>query len=264
MKIGIIGAGNMGGAIARGIAKNPNFGAENLVVTSPNLDGELDRLADEFPNIKTSASNLDAVKGTDYIVIAVKPWLLGKVLDEISESYNPNNQTIVSIVAGVSCNEIEALLCKENSSPRIIRLIPNTAIVIGESMTFVSPNEAAKDTVGVINELFATMGKSMIVEERLMGAGTSLASCGIAFAMRYIRAASEGGVELGFYANDAKEIVMQAMVGAVKLIEANNSNPETEIDKVTTPGGLTIKGLNAMEKYGFTTAIIEGLKASVK
>ena len=131
-------------------------------------------------------------------------------------------------------------------------------------MTFVSPNEAAKDTVGVINDLFATMGKSMIVEERLMGAGTSLASCGIAFAMRYIRAASEGGVELGFYANDAKEIVMQAMVGAVKLIEANNSNPETEIDKVTTPGGLTIKGLNAMEKYGFTTAVIEGLKASVK
>jgi len=92
----------------------------------------------------------------------------------------------------------------------------------------------------------------------------ALASCGIAYVMRYIRAASEGGVELGMYASDAKKIVMQTMLGAVKLLESTGNHPEAEIDKVTTPGGITIRGLNAMEANGFTTAVIEGLKASVK
>ena len=112
--------------------------------------------------------------------------------------------------------------------------------------------------------MFKEMGDAMLVEERLMDAGMALASCGIAYVMRYIRAATEGGVELGFYAKDAQRVIMQTMKGAVDLLEAGGLHPEMEIDKVTTPGGLTIRGLNAMEEAGFTQSVIKGLRASVK
>lgn len=262
MKIGIIGAGNMGGAIARGLAINNDLNAIKITVASPNNKHELDNLKADLPAINTSTSNVDAVKGADFIFIAVKPWLLAIVIDEIKCAINFNEQTIVSIVAGVSCEEIATMTGSENA--KIIRLIPNTAIAVGESMTFIAANQYALYEASIINNFFNEMGKSMIIEERLMGAGTALASCGIAYAMRYIRAASEGGVELGFYAENAKEIVMQTLIGAVKLLKNTGNNPETEIDRVTTPGGITIKGLNEMEKYGFTTAVIEGLKASKK
>ena len=112
--------------------------------------------------------------------------------------------------------------------------------------------------------IFNELGEAMLVEEKLIPAGTSLASCGIAYALRYIRAAMEGGVELGFRADDAKRIVMQTLRGAVDILDAGGQHPEVEIDRVTTPGGLTIKGLNAMEAAGFTNSVIEGLRASTK
>jgi pyrroline-5-carboxylate reductase len=108
------------------------------------------------------------------------------------------------------------------------------------------------------------MGQSIITEESHLAAGTTLASCGIAYAMRYIRAASEGGVELGFKADEAKQIVMQTMKGAVELLQATGLHPEAAIDLVTTPGGVTIKGLNEMEHNGFTSSVIKGLKAGAK
>ena len=121
---------------------------------------------------------------------------------------------------------------------------------------------SAAAQIAAVSEIFSRMGKVMVVEERLMGAGTALASCGIAYVMRYVRAATEGGVELGMYARDAQRIVEQTLQGAVALLRANQSHPEQEIDKVTTPGGITIRGLNAMEQAGFTNSVIQGLKAS--
>lgn len=106
------------------------------------------------------------------------------------------------------------------------------------------------------------MGHAAVISEQLMPAATSLCSCGIAFAMRYVRAATEGGVELGIYPDKAKQYVLQTLRGAVELLESTGNNPEAEIDKVTTPGGITIKGLNAMEAHGFSNAVIQGLKSS--
>ncbi|MDD2960529.1 MAG: pyrroline-5-carboxylate reductase [Muribaculaceae bacterium] len=260
MKIGIIGAGNMGGAIARGLASNGDVDSSSITVASPNRKGELDALKNEFAELNVSIDNKDAINNADIIFIAVKPWLLGEVIEEIGLLYK--SQTIVSVVAGVSCNEIAKMLGVD--SPKIIRLIPNTAISVGESMTFIATNDEAKEVSQFINALFSKMGKSMIIEERNMVGATALASCGIAYALRYIRAASEGGVELGFYADSAKEIVMQTIKGAVALLEHTGNNPEVEIDKVTTPGGITIKGLNAMERNGFSNSVIEGLKSSTK
>jgi pyrroline-5-carboxylate reductase len=112
--------------------------------------------------------------------------------------------------------------------------------------------------------LFDTLGKASVIEERLMGAATALCSCGIAYAMRYVRAAMQGGVEMGIYPGESKDYVLQTLRGAVALLETTGNNPEVEIDKVTTPGGITIKGLNEMEANGFSNAVIKGLKASNK
>lgn len=262
MKIGIIGAGNMGGAIARGIAASGIVAVSDIAVCSPNRHGELDALAAEYPGLNVSTDNSLAAKA-DYIILAVKPWLLDEVFNAIAADVDFTRQAIVSIVAGVPLSHLEEF-APEGIKPAVFRLIPNTAISVHESMTFISAANASKEQIDEVSGLFGKLGKVMVVEERLMGAGTALASCGIAYVMRYVRAATEGGVELGFRADDAKEIMLQTLIGAAKLLESTGNNPETEIDKVTTPGGLTIKGLNTMERNGFSNAVIEGLKASVK
>ena len=140
--------------------------------------------------------------------------------------------------------------------------MPNTAAAVGKSMTFVCLNDEARRFEDLFKTMFDSIGTTAVVDERLFGAATALCSCGIAYSMRYIRAASEGGVELGFRASEACEYVCRTVEGAAALIEAQKIHPEAAIDNVTTPGGLTIKGLNAMEKSGFTAAVIDGLKAS--
>lgn len=263
MKIGIIGAGNMGGAIARGIARSGMTGIERLTVSSPNNHGELDAIVAEFPAISTTTDNCVAAIGADIVIIAVKPWILDDVMREISPKTDFSRQIIASVVAGVPLSHY-AEFAPAEAHPAIFRIIPNTAITVGESMTFIAQMNASTEQIDTISSIFDKMGKLMLVEEKLMGAGTALASCGIAYVMRYVRAATEGGVELGMRAADAKAAMLQTLIGAARLLEATGNNPEAEIDKVTTPGGLTIKGLNAMERFGFTTAVIEGLKASCK
>ena len=262
MKIGIIGAGNMGGAIARGIAAGSVIETSEVMVCSPNRHGELDALKAEYPALNVSTDNSLAAKA-DMIILAVKPWLLDEVFSGIAPSIDFSRQAIVSIVAGVQLSHLEKF-APSGTKPAVFRLIPNTAISVHESMTFISAANASDLQLNEVCDIFRELGKVMVVEERLMGAGTALASCGIAYVMRYVRAATEGGVELGFRADDAKDIMLQTLIGAARLLEATGNNPETEIDKVTTPGGLTIKGLNTMERNGFTTAVIEGLKASIK
>jgi pyrroline-5-carboxylate reductase len=264
MKIAIIGGGNMGGAIARGLTQGTLVSPKNITVADLN-EKVLAELTSFHSEIHVSTSNLEAIEGVSIILVAVKPWLVETVLEQIKESVDYENQIIVSIAAGVSFDELNAYLKKDDCyQPILFRVIPNTAIAILESMTIIASCNASREQELLIQSIFDELGKSIVVEERLMAAGTALASCGTAFALRYVRAAMEGGVELGFYPDAAKEIVAQTVKGAVELLMANGTHPETEIDKVTTPGGITIKGLNAMEQAGFTSAVISGLKASVK
>ena len=191
-------------------------------------------------------------------------WLLEQVIEEIKEELDYGKQTLIICAAGIKASQIKTWLDKgDNALPAFFLVIPNTAIAVKASMTFIVPVGASTDEIRTVSRIFDELGESIITEERLLGAGTTLASCGIAYAMRYIRAASEGGVELGFRAADAQRIVQQTVKGAVELLQANGTHPEQEIDKVTTPGGLTIKGLNEMEHAGFTSAVVRGLKAGL-
>lgn len=260
MKIAIIGCGNMGGAIARGLAADAVFAQKHIIAVSNRTQPKLDVIKAEHPQIETSTSNCQAATGADIVVIAVKPWLI----DSVAEGLKPaltGNQIIVSVVAGVPFSHLRELF---GTSAPLFRVIPNTAISIGESMTVVASDGANAKESAEVTDIFSRLGETLVVEERLMDAAMALGSCGTAYALRYVRAAMEAGVELGLYPAQAEKIVAQTVKGAASLLLANGTHPEEEIDKVTTPGGFTIKGLNRMEACGFSNAVIEGLKASVK
>lgn len=262
MKISVIGAGAMGGGIVQGLLKGSMFSSSEITVADPS-ESALDRFADSGVSITTD--NNIAAESADIINVVVKPWLVEKVLKGIKPSLNYKKQILVVIAAGVqSSSIIEWLQDERGEMIPLFLVIPNIAIAELSSMTFIVPVKASRENTQLITEIYGDMGETIVTEERLLAAGTTLASCGIAYAMRYIRAASEGGVEIGFKANDAKKIVLQTVKGAVELLQANGNHPEEEIDKVTTPGGVTIKGLNEMEHAGFTSAVIRGLKAGLK
>lgn len=264
MKIAIIGAGNMGGALVRGLAKGSIVATSDIYVSNPSAP-KLEALKAEFEEINITTNNCDAAAVADVVVLAVKPWKVVEVLDQIKPSMDYSRQAVASMVGGLGIAQLSEWLDKgDGILPATYLIIPNTAIATMSSMTFIASVRATDAEDRAMVNIFNELGEAMLVDEGLIPAGTSLASCGIAYALRYIRAAMEGGVELGFRADDAKRIVMQTMRGAADILAANGSHPEAKIDRVTTPGGLTIKGLNAMEAAGFTNSVIEGLRASTK
>ena len=257
-KIAIIGGGAMGGATAAG-AVAAGIAPENITVANPHLE----KLAGlEKLGVNVTVDNIEAVRGADLIVLAVKPWILSGVVAEIRDSIDYSRQEVALIVAGISGNDLASMFRKDGNLPVLSIVMPNTAMRLRLSMTFIVEISGRPAQLAI--SLMELLGKVSVIEERLLPAGMSLASCGIAFAMRYVRAAMEGGVELGFRASEAQKIVAATLYGAAALLEEPGSHPETEIDKVTTPGGITIRGLNAMEAAGFTTAVIEGLKESAR
>lgn len=254
----------MGGATARGLAKGSIVATSDIYVSNPSMP-KLEALKAEFPEINTTTDNVEAASAADMVVLAVKPWKVVEVLDQIKPHLDYKRQAVASMVGGLGIAQLSEWLDKgDGILPATYLIIPNTAIATMSSMTFIASARSTEAQDKLLVDVFNELGEAMLVDEGLIPAGTSLASCGIAYALRYIRAAMEGGVELGFRADDAKRIVMQTLRGAADILAANGSHPEAEIDRVTTPGGLTIKGLNAMEAAGFTPSVIEGLRASTK
>ena len=261
MRIAIIGAGNMGGAIARALVKCPSLKEAQIICTT-RTQSSLDRLRERTPNMQFTLDNCAAVASADIVLLAVKPWLMQDVVEQIRPALNLEQQIIISVAAGISLDDMAQMLHSDKAT--IFRLIPNTAIEVMCSMTFFCSRNATEWQEQLIMQIFNEAGCAMAVEESKIEAGTALASCGIAFAMRYIRAAAEAGVELGFRAAEAHTIVEYTVKGAAELLLHNGNHPEAEIDKVTTAGGITIKGLNELEHAGFSSAVVRGHKACIK
>lgn len=256
-KIAIIGGGNLGAAIAEGLVASKFCKAGDIIVTRRNT-AALSGLGKK--GIHINDDNSAAVKSAGIILLCVKPFQLKDVLKEISGSLN-SKQILISVVTGVTIEEIESITRKKMP---VFRAMPNTAIAIGESMTCIAYNkQGAPEAAGVL-KLFDALGKSVIIEEKLMEAATIIGACGTAFAMRYIRANIQGGIEIGFDAATARTIVAQTVKGAAELLIKNGTHPEQEIDKVTTPKGCTIAGLNEMEHNGLSSSLIKGITVSYK
>ncbi|MDR3061845.1 MAG: pyrroline-5-carboxylate reductase [Dysgonamonadaceae bacterium] len=263
MKITIIGGGNMGGAIARGLASGSIFKESDISVIDVS-NPPLERLKHDFPGIKTVTSNYDEIHLADIVVLAVKPWLIEDVILDIKFKLDYEKQILISIASGVTLENMEKSLNKSSddfSLPALFRIIPNTAVSIGESMTLVATDNASDEQKYLVLKIFNDLGKSVLIDEEKISACTALTSCGIAFFFRYIRAAMLAGTEMGIYPKDSREMLAYTMKGAANLLLATGANPEDEIDKVTTPGGVTIKGLNELEANGFSNAVIKALKA---
>lgn len=256
-KIAIIGGGNLGTAIAEGLLKSKFSKAGEIIITKRNVT-TLASFAKK--GVEVISDNNVAVKKSEVIILAVKPFQVAEVLQGIKKDLSAD-KIIISVVTGVLITEMEEII-KKNIA--YFRAMPNTAIAIQESMTCICSKNADTATVKYVNEIFSKLGKVVTIDEKLMEAATVLAACGTAYAMRYIRANIQGGIEIGFSAETASLIAAQTVKGAAELLLQNGSHPEQEIDKVTTPKGCTIAGLNEMEHQGFSSSLIRGIVTSYK
>ena len=256
MRIAIIGAGNMGGSIARGLGKGKIVSTFDIIVANP-TQGKLGALRNEFPEISTTTINQEAVTGADMIILAVKPWLINSVVSELKIK---SKQILVSVAAGISFEELAHYVAEPEMT--MFRLIPNTAISERASMTLIASRNATKEQEQLLLDIFNEMGLAMLIPEEKIAAATALTSCGIAYVLKYIQAAMQAGIEMGIYPKDGMEMIAQSVKGAAELILNNDTHPSVEIDKVCTPGGITIKGINELDHNGFTSAIIKAMKAS--
>ena len=253
MKVHIIGGGNLGVAIALGISKYTT--GHSVAITRRNVES-IEYLKDK--NIKVSNNNLHEIQKADVVILTIKPHQVDVVLNEITPLIS--GKILASAVSGIT---LENLQTATNNSCSVVRIMPNIAIQFGESATCISFSEKHKAAAQSIVDLFIALGTAPVIEEKLMDAATVLGACGTAYALRYIRASMQAGIEIGFDSQTALAIAAQTAKGAAKMLLEEKIHPEQLIDRVTTPQGCTIVGLNEMERQGFSSSLIKGIKTSL-
>ena len=256
LNVAIIGCGNLGLSIVNGLLVNESVVPGSLTVTKRNIETIRDL---EVKGVRVTTDNAAAVRTSDLVLIAVKPYDIEIVLREIRDVVDPEKHTLVSLATGVTLQEIEGIIQKPTP---LFRAMPNIATDIRESVTCICQSRADNGHREAVELVFDHLGTTLHINEDLMEAATILGACGIAYVLRFIRAMIQGGIQIGFDAETAKNIVNQTVKGAAELLITKNEHPEMEIDKVTTPKGCTIVGLNEMEHQGFSSSLIRGIVAS--
>lgn len=254
MKIAIIGTGNLGKSIAKGIIKNGQY--TQLYLTKRKLS-ELEKLTNHT-NVYAMDNNIKAIKNSKVLIFAVQPKQFEQILKE-TKSFITNEHIVISTITGFSINKIETIL---NTEASIIRVMPNTAIAVGKSMTCIASNTENEKHISIAKDIFNQLGNTLIIPEHQMQAATVVCASGVAFWMRLIRATTQAAIQLGFDTKEAQELAMHTSEGAASLLIQSGKHPEEEIDKVTTPKGCTIEGLNEMEHKGLSSSLIQGMLAS--
>ena len=257
-RIAIIGGGNLGASIADGLIQSEFSRPVELTITRRNLTS-LSRFAERGCMVHND--NKKAVRESEVIILAVKPYNYAEIIKDLKAVFNPKKHVVVSVITGAWIEQLQHAIGKPVP---VIRAMPNTAIAIQQSMTCLAHSGASPSQLNYIQQLFDQLGKTVMIDEKLMDAATILGACGTAYAMRYIRANIQGGIEIGFDATTASLIAAQTVKGAAELLLQKNTHPEQEIDKVTTPKGCTIAGLNEMEHQGFSSSLIRGIVTSYK
>lgn len=257
-KIAIIGGGNLGVAIAEGLLKSGFAKPAQITVTRRTLS-RIEFLKEK--GVTTSDDNAQAIASSEIIIVALKPYNVKDVLTSLKDQFDPKKHVVISVVTGISLDELANIVGREIA---LFRAMPNTAIAIQQSVTCVCSTNGTGQQSEFVTDLFNNLGITITIDEKLMDAATVLGACGIAYALRFIRAATQGGIEIGFDAKTANLISAQTVKGAAELLLQLGRHPEEEIDKVTTPKGCTIVGLNEMEHQGFSSSLIKGISSSYK
>jgi len=254
--VAILGGGNLGRALATGWTASGLFQPADVHLTRRHAD----KLADlGEQGFVVGSDNGAAAAKADVVVVAVQPGQIKEVLDEIAPVLQADRHAVISVATGVTLATLREHL--GNEVP-IVRAMPNTAVGTQNSMTCLSADHDDARSLEAAQQLFDAVGLTMIIDEEMMIPATALCACGIAFFLRTIRAAAQGGTEIGFHADDALMLAAQTARGAADLVLRGVSHPEGEIDRVTTPRGCTIAGLNEMEHQGFSSAMIRGILTS--
>lgn len=254
--IAIIGGGNLGAAIAEGLIKSGFAEPKKITVTRRNTEA-IQHLRALGAGV--TSDNAAAIENNDVIIVALKPYNVREVLESLKERFDPARHVVISVVTGLYLKDLASII--DHGVP-LFRAMPNTAIAISESVTCLCHHGATDTQVAYVSRLFDQLGIAIHIDEKLMDAATVLGACGVAYALRFIRAATQGGIEIGFDAKTASLIAAQTVKGSAELLLQLNRHPEEEIDKVTTPKGCTIVGLNEMEHQGFSSSLIKGICAS--
>lgn len=259
-RIAILGGGNLGQALARGWIAADLVEPGDLTLTRRRVE-----LLEEFGDAGclVTDDNATAVSRSEVVVLAVQPQQVVKLLEEIRPALDPGRHVVVSCVSDVRVAELRERL---DAPVPTVRAMPNTAVEIRESMTCLctsdDPEPGDEKALDRARTLFEGVGRTLLVPEELMVSATALVACGVAFFLRSIRAASQGGIEIGFHPDEAMLMAAQTARGAASLVLREGSHPEDEVDRVTTPRGCTIAGLNEMEHQGFSSALIKGIVTS--
>ena len=256
--LAILGGGSLGQALARGLVRSGTLRPDQIHVTSlhpPSLEG----LAAE--GFAVGRDNVAAIQGANTVVLAVQPQQITDLIDEIRDDIDPDHHKVISVVSGVTVSQLREMI---PAPTQVARAMPNTAVSIGESMTCLSADPDSVDALEEAETLFKGVGITLRIEDEMMVGATALCACGVAFFLRSVRAASQGGIEIGFHPEEALLLAAQTARGAASLALRDNHHPESEIDRVTTPRGCTIAGLNEMEHQGFSSAMIKGFVLSAQ
>jgi pyrroline-5-carboxylate reductase len=261
-QLAIIGGGNIGLAIARGLVRAGDVEPGSITI-SRRTESALAAIGEE--GFATTTDNREAVAGASSVLLCVQPAQAVDVLTQLQGALDPEQQLVISVVTGVPCAALTDATRSGNGNPvPVVRAMPNTAVSNGESMTCIASHGASTAHVETVVALFDKVGSTLVISEDLMTQATALCACGIAFFLRAIRAASQGGIEIGFHAEEALAMAAQTARGAASLLASGEQHPEGEIDRVTTPMGCTIAGLNQMEHEGFSSAMIKGIVTSAR
>jgi pyrroline-5-carboxylate reductase len=254
MKIAIIGTGNLGSSIAKGLITTNAI--TTLFLTKRNVRGLAD--FEGYKNVFLTADNTEAIKKSDIIILAVQPAHLEQILID-AQPFLTEKHVLISTITGFSISRIESLV---GTDQFIIRAMPNTAIAVGKSMTCLCSNDKGSQRLAVAEAIFNRLGTTISIPEQQMQAATVVCASGVAFWMRLIRATTQAAIQLGFDAEEAQNLAMYTCEGAANLLITSGNHPEQEIDRVTTPNGCTIEGLNEMEHKGLSSSLIQGMVAS--
>lgn len=257
--IAVLGGGNLGQAIVRGFLKSKKIKADQITITDKHRLEQLDRFKKR--GCRITDNNEEAVSCSDFIIVAVRPEQSAALFENIKGSLDVKKHIVISVMTGITTKHIHELL---GDDMPVVRVMPNTAVAVGESMTCISSTCIDEKYVNLAKELFELVGHTMSIDEKDMAQATVICASGIAFFLRTIRATSQGGIQIGFHPNEALDMAAQTAKGASSLLLYSRKHPEDEIDRVTTPRGITIAGLNQMEHEGLSSAIIKGIITSAQ
>ncbi len=254
-KVGFVGGGNMGEALIRGLVESNVVPGDRILLADVRAD-RVRQLADQH-GLRAAAGNAALVSAADVVILAVKPQIMAPVLREVLPALT-NRPLLISLAAGVSTATIQSVL---GTYPRLIRVMPNTPALVLEGVTAIAKGPGvAADDLETAQEIFAAVGRVVVLDEEQMDAVTGLSGSGPAYVALVIEALADGGVKMGLDRATAMTLATQTVLGAAKLLAQTGLHPGALKDMVASPGGTTIAGIAALEEGGVRTTFIRAVE----